>query len=72
MTGALDVVTCLLFAGVLWPLGVWGRSHANELIPGNLPEDERDHREAVLRRGSFTMQAVSLLFLVGAVGLMFS
>lgn len=72
MTGVLDVASCLLVAVVLGALGVWGRANARQLIPGGLPEEERDHREAVLRRGALAAQFVALLFVVAGVGLMVS
>ena len=67
----LDAITCLTFALVLAPLGAWGRRHAHELAPGSYPEEEREHRERVLRRGALTAQAVAVMFFISGVLLMF-
>jgi len=69
MTSALDIVTCAVVAAVLGPLGVWGRSHAHELVPGNLAEGERQHRVSVLRRGGLAAQFAAALFLLACIGL---
>lgn len=67
MIGLLDAFTCLVVACVLFPLGVWGRAQADDLVVDALPSDEREHRIAVLRRGALTCQVVAVVFGVGAV-----
>lgn len=67
MSEVADVFTCALVAAVLAPLGWWGFRNAETLAPVDLPEDERDRRERILRRGAVTAQAVAVLFLVAGV-----
>ncbi|MPY78514.1 MAG: hypothetical protein GEV04_08460 [Actinophytocola sp.] len=62
MSEAADVLTCVFVAAVLAPLGRWGYRNAATLLPAALPEQERDRRQQVLRRGAVTAQAVAVLF----------
>lgn len=61
MSASLDVITCLAFAGVLFPLGTWGRRHAEDLVAPAILGDDREHRIAVLRRGGLTCQVVAVI-----------
>lgn len=67
MSGVLDVITCLAVACFLFPLGVWGRAHADGLVVDALPSEEREHRISVLRRGALTCQVVAGVMLGAAV-----
>jgi len=72
VTGALDIVSCLFIAGMLGSLGHWGRAHVQNLIPSELPAEEREHREAVLRRGAVAAQVVAAALVGAAVLLAFA
>lgn len=52
----------LAFACALFPLGAWGKAHADSLVVDAIQGDERDQRIAVLRRGALTCQIVALVF----------
>ncbi len=67
MIGVLDAFTCLAVACLLFPLGVWGRAQAHDLVVDALPSEEREHRIAVLRRGALTCQVVAVVLGAGAV-----
>lgn len=54
----------LVLAIVLYVLGLWGRINAGDLPPLALPEEEREHRSRVLRRGAVTCQFVAVLLAV--------
>lgn len=71
MSEALDVITCLVLAGVLFPLGIWGRRHADSLVVDALDGEEREHRISVLRRGATTCQFAAGVFLLAAALLLF-
>ena len=62
MTSMVDVVTCLVVACVLFPLGVWGRSQAENLVVDAVEGEERELRIAVLRRGALTCQVLAVVF----------
>ena len=62
MTGMLDALTCLAVACVLFPLGVWGRYQAENLVADAVEGEERELRIAVLRRGALTCQVLAVLF----------
>ncbi|MDN5745203.1 MAG: hypothetical protein L0H31_08775 [Nocardioidaceae bacterium] len=47
----------------LFPLGAWGKAHADTLVIDAIQGEEREHRIAVLRRGALTCQVMSLIFL---------
>jgi hypothetical protein len=64
MTDILDAVTCLVVACVLFPLGVWGRSSADNLVLPSVLGDDREHRVTVLRRGALTCQVLAVVFAV--------
>lgn len=52
-------------------LGRWGRRNAARLVPPILPERERAHRAAVLRRGALGCHVIAAVFvLAGAVSLL--
>jgi hypothetical protein len=68
--GLLDALTCLVVACFLFPLGVWGRAQAEDLVVDALPSEEREHRVAVLRRGALTCQVVAVVFGAGAIFLL--
>jgi len=70
MSGILDALTCLVFACVLFPLGVWGRGQAHHLVVEAVQGEEREHRIAVLRRGAVTCQVVAGIFFVAAFWLL--
>lgn len=70
MSGMLDVVTCLVVACVLFPLGVWGRAQADTLVVDTLQGEEREARINVLRRGALTCQVLSVVFALAAFGLL--
>lgn len=53
----------IAFACALFPLGAWGRAHADSLVVDTIQGDDRDRRVAVLRRGALTCQLVALVFL---------
>jgi|GEM_PF-3317134 len=61
MTSMLDALTCLAFACVLFPLGVWGRAQAESLVVEAVEGEEREHRIAVLRRGASACQVVAVV-----------
>jgi len=62
VSGVLDALTCLVVGCVLFPLGAWGRGHANSLVVDTVQGTEREHRVSVLRRGALTCQVVAALF----------
>lgn len=62
MSGMLDVLTCLAVACVLFPLGVWGRYQAENLVVDAVEGEEREQRIAVLRRGALTCQVLAVVF----------
>jgi len=62
MTSMLDVLTCLVVASALFPLGVWGRYQAENLVVDAVEGEEREIRIAVLRRGSLTCQVLAVVF----------
>lgn len=67
MGDVADVLTCVAVAAVLAPLGRWGYRNAADLLPDALPDEERDRRGRVLRRGAVVAQAVAVLFLLAGV-----
>ena len=70
MSEVLDALTCFAVACVLFPLGVWGRLNAEDLVaPGVLGYD-REHRVTVLRRGARACQVVAVIFLLAGFGLL--
>jgi len=70
VSGMLDAFTCLAVACVLFPLGVWGRAHADTLVVDAIQGEERELRIAVLRRGALTCQVLSVVFALAAFGLL--
>ena len=64
MNPTLDVITCLVFAAILCPLGLWGWRSAEELVAEALPSEERLHRIAVLKRGAIACEVVAVLLLL--------
>jgi len=56
----------LVFGIALFPLGAWGKAHADTLVVDAIQGEEREHRIQVLRRGAMTCQVVSLIFLAAA------
>lgn len=58
----------LLLAATLALIGQWGRRNAGTLAPRGMPEQERQHRTAVIRRGGLACQIAS--FLLAAAGLL--
>lgn len=70
MTGTLDALTCLAFACVLFPLGVWGRSQAESLVVDAMEGEEREHRISVLRRGAAACQVVAVILAAAAFWLL--
>lgn len=56
----------LVFAVALFPLGAWGKAHADTLVVDAIQGEEREHRIQVLRRGAMTCQVMSLIFLAAA------
>lgn len=70
MSGILDALTCLAVGCLLFPLGAWGRAHANSLVVDTVQGIEREHRVSVLRRGALTCQVVAALFAMVAFALL--
>jgi hypothetical protein len=70
MTAMLDALTCLAVACLLFPLGVWGRARADELVVDAVQGEERELRVAVLRRGAVTCQVLAVVFMLCAFGLL--
>jgi hypothetical protein len=70
VSGLLDALTCLVVGCVLFPLGVWGRAHADTLVVEAVQGEERELRIAVLRRGALTCQVLSVVFTLVAFGLL--
>ena len=66
----LDALTCLMVARVLFPLGVWGRAQAGDLVVDAVQGEERDRRIAVLRRGALTCQVLAVVFGLAGSGLL--
>ena len=66
----LDALTCLAVACVLFPLGVWGRGHADSLVVDAVQGEEREQRIAVLRRGAVTCQVLAVVFTACAFALL--
>lgn len=62
----LDILTCFFFVCCLCPLGLWGWRAAEELVNDALPEGEREHRIAVLRRGAVACEVAAVLLLAAA------
>jgi hypothetical protein len=65
MTLAL-VVQLVLGAGLVL-IGWWGRTGARRVVPPSLPDDERAHRERVVRRGGTACVRVGALVMVAGV-----
>lgn len=70
MSSILDALTCLVVACVLFPLGVWGRAHADSLVVDAVQGEEREVRIAVLRRGALTCLVLAAVFALVAFGLL--
>lgn len=64
MAEVLDALTCMAVACVLFPLGVWGRLNAEDLVAPSVLGYDREHRVAVLRRGALACQVVAGVFLL--------
>ena len=62
----LDVLTCFFFACTLGPLGLWGWQAAADLVTEALPDEEREHRIGVLKRGAIACEVVAVLMLAAA------
>lgn len=58
----------LMLAAMLALIGQWGRRNAETLASRGMPERERQHRTAVMRRGGLACQIAS--FLLAAAGLL--
>jgi ABC-type phosphate transport system permease subunit len=66
------VVTMLFQAGIgglLIVIGEWGARHAADLVPVQLGEVEREHRQRIMRRGGRTCQAAGVVFVLMIVPL---
>jgi hypothetical protein len=70
MAELLDGLTCLAVACILFPLGVWGRLNAEDLVAPAVLGYDREHRVAVLRRGALACQVVAVIFLLAGFGLL--
>lgn len=70
MRELLDGLTCLAVACVLFPLGVWGRGNADDLVTPGVRGYDREHRVTVLRRGALACQVVAVIFLLAGFGLL--
>lgn len=70
MTEMLDALTCFLVACVCFPLGVWGRANADNLVLPSVLGDDREHRITVLRRGATTCQVVAVVFAIAGFALL--
>jgi hypothetical protein len=68
----MTAVTVLFQVGVgalLVVMGEWGVRCAGDLVPAQLGEIERDHRQRVLRRGGRTCQVAGVAFVLMIVPL---
>jgi hypothetical protein len=70
MSAMLDALTCLVVGCVLFPLGVWGRGQAENLVVDAVEGEERELRIAVLRRGAVTCQVLAVVFVAVAFWLL--
>jgi hypothetical protein len=68
----MTTVTVVVQVGIgalLVVLGEWGARRASDLVPAQLGEIERDHRQRVLRRGGRTCQVAGVAFVLMIVPL---
>lgn len=51
-----------LFAATFLAIGRWGRRNVTELVPATLSPEARTRKERSLRRGSWSVSAIGVLF----------
>lgn len=60
----VSLIVQLVLASTLLVIGYWGRRNHAELVPADLPEDDRARRGRILNRGARTCQVIGCLFAV--------
>ena len=55
--------TALLFAAILFAIGLWGRRNADKLVLSSLSTKARKAKERSIQRGSVACQIGSVVFL---------
>lgn len=62
-----DVPFTLLFAAILFLIGLWGRRNLNGLVPSTLSAHGRAKRERELRRGTSVLIGFATLIALAVV-----